>query len=179
MKKFSLSLIIALISFAGFSQEVEEEGSITSIVDDLRFRWYEHALKLKTYEGLIDYCRVKEFREMTVNMLDEIHHYDSSLYTIVQTKYDYSQDKEAAATLEDIETLEEAYKTRSFQKFLRNECMQRNEIARNAGRAGEDRNSKVVLDLEAELAAYVAEVTRQIDVVDDHIHHLDGFDQKY
>ncbi len=177
MKNFILAaLVLAISGTVAYGQESEPE--IVAIVDDLRYKWDDEAEGLKTYEGLLEYCRTKPYRDKITKLLDDIHHYDSTLYDIVRTKYDENEDPEAAATIEDIEKLELDYKTRSFRSFLLLECTKRNDLDRNAGRTGLDRNSPEVLALEKELANYVEQVTMQVDVVDEHIHHLHGLGAK-
>lgn len=175
MKKTLIFTLGVIVCSSMLFAQSESEEEIASIVDDLRYRWDEEADALKTYEGLVQYCRAKPYRDKITKLLDDIHHYDSTLYDIVKVKFAETQDPEAAATIEDIEKLELDYKTRSFRSFLLKECTIRNDLDRNSGAGGLDRNSEEVLALEKELASYVESVTVQVDVVDEHVHHLKGF----
>lgn len=141
------------------------------IIDDLTLEWDEAAVNLETYEGLRQYCRDRSYRDNTILLLNTIHHYDSSLYKIVTDKYASNQDAEAKATLDDIQTLELDYATKRFLTFLRNECMTFNDNERNKNIEGYD---EVVKEIENEMIEYVEAITRQIDTVDEHIHHLKG-----
>lgn len=154
--------------FRSFSQEVSDKN-IVEIVDDLTVRWDDAAKKLESHGGLSDYCRDKAYRDNTLDLLKSIHHYDSSLYAIVTQKYAENQDKEAKATLDDIATLERDYTTRSFIDFLRKECISYNDAERNKTMGT---YKKEIKEIEKELKKYVDAVTRQIDIVDDHVHHL-------
>jgi len=157
---------LILINFNAFSQE---EDDIVKIIDDLTLEWDELALKMENYEGLRDFCHEKVFRDNSVRLLDQIHHYDSVLYKIVREKYDDHGNKEAKKTLDDIEELESAYTTREFLVFLRKECVTINDIEMNkaAGSYQKDTNK-----LEKEAQKFLTEITEQIDLVDEHVHHL-------
>lgn len=153
-------------------QEKEEEKDIVTIIDELRYKWDEEAVKLETYEGLRDFCRVKPYREETIDLLDKIHHYDTTLYFTVVNKYNIDQNAEAKATLEDIEELEKDYRTQSFLQFLHKECNSFNDIEKNFGRSKGPEYEKRVADLENEMIKYVESITELVDVIDEHVHHL-------
>ncbi len=179
MKKISLlSIFILLASFSSYSQnkykklKEDESKNIVAIIDELTVSWDTEAANLKTYEGLKSYCRTKPYRDKMVGLLDKIHHYDTSLYMIVNAKYYDKQDPQAEATLKDIEELEKDYTTRSFLKFLHLECNTLNDIERNTGKEKDATYNKEVKRLEKELVRYVDEITRQIDLIDEHVHHL-------
>ena len=105
-------------------------------------------------------------------MLDEIHHYDTLLYGIVTRKYNADKDKEAKATIDDIETLEVEYTTRAFKQFVHKECNTYNEIENNYGASKGEEYQTEVKALEEELQKYVVSITRRIDIIDEHVHHL-------
>ena len=138
-----------------------------------RKRWDENAEKLKTYEGLNRFCRDRFYRQRITDLLDNIHHYDTLLYGIVTRKYANSKDAEAKATLKDIEELESDYKTLAFKQFIRDECELSHEIESNFGHEHGSKYEKERGKLEAELEKYVDEITELIDVIDEHVHHLD------
>lgn len=160
-----------LLMFACVMTSYAQEEDIVKIIDDLTLEWDESAIKLETYEGLTKYCRDRSYRDNTILLLNQIHHYDSSLYKIVKEKFGTTGDEEAKATLDDIETLEMDYATKRFLSFLRKECMALNDNERNKNMSGYD---EMVQELEAELIEYVEAITRQIDTVDEHVHHLKG-----
>lgn len=169
MQRITL-LLLLLISYSTFAQENE---GIVKIIDDLRYSWDDEAVKLQSYKGLGDFCSNSVYRKKIIKMLDDIHHYDTLLYGIVTRKYDANKDPEAKATLDDIDILEVDYKTISFRKFIHQECNTYNEIENNLGRAKGPEYEKEVKELEDELIKYVAEITKQIDTIDEHVHHLD------
>lgn len=155
-------------------QKQKEDKDIVTIFDDLRENWDQEAVKLETYEGLKDFCRIKPYRENVIELLDNIHHYDTTLYQTVKAKFDLDQNPEAKATLDDIEELEKDYRTRSFLKFLHKECNTFNDIERNYGRSKGPEYEKEVTKLEKEMVKYVEAIKELVDVIDDHIHHLKG-----
>lgn len=165
----TIFLLLFLMSFNAFSQE---EAKIVKIIDDLRYAWDEEAEKLETYQGLGDFCRNSIYRNKIIGMLDDIHHYDTLLYGIVTRKFNANKDPEAKSTIDDIETLEVEYTTKSFRRFIHKECNTYNEIENNLGAAKGSEYKKEVKELEIELKKYVIEITKQIDLIDEHIHHL-------
>lgn len=170
MKLKTLLLLLFFVSFSSFAQENESE--IVKAIDDLTLRWDSEAEKLQTYEGLASFCAHSTYRNMITEMLDEIHHYDTLLYGIVTRKFKKDKDKEAKATLDDIETLEVDYTTKSFRIFIRKECQTYNDIERNLGAEKGEEYEEEVGALEVELSKYVIEITKQIDLIDEHVHHL-------
>jgi len=170
MKSIFCSLIVLIFAFTSFSQENEAE--VVKAVDDLTIKWDNEALKLQTYKGLGSFCGNSVYRKEIIDMLDEIHHYDTLLYGIVTRKFAKNQDGEAKATLDDIETLEADYTTKAFRRFIHKECNTFNEIENNLGREQGAEYKKEVKALEKELKKYVIEITKQIDLIDEHVHHL-------
>ena len=169
--KHRLILLLCLSCFFLMTRAQEKDENIVTIIDNLTIQWDNSAENLRTYEGLMDYCRTKAYRDNTILLLKQIHHYDSALYRIVQGKFQMSEDPEAKATLDDINTLETDYTTGAFLMFLRQECTALNDNERNKTM---DDYKKVSKELEKEMKKYVEAITKQIDVVDEHIHHLKG-----
>lgn len=169
MKK--INFLIIPFCFIFFNATAQDED-IVKIIDDLTIEWDTGAEKLGTYDGLKEYCRIKPYRDKTIKLLDKIHHYDTVLFQIVTSKYDTDKDPEAKATIADIETLEVDYTTRSFLVFLRQECQEYNYIENNLGRSKGEEYEKDVKALEDELGKYIAAITKRIDTIDEHVHHL-------
>ena len=165
-------VILLLFIFCSTTILAQDDSEVVKKVDDLRYSWDDEALKLETYKGLGEFCKNSSYRKQIIGMLDEIHHYDTLLYGIVTRKYENGKDDEAKATLDDIETLEADYTTKAFRKFIHQECNTFNEIENNLGRAKGPAYEKEVKKLENELKKYVAEITKQIDIIDEHVHHL-------
>lgn len=170
MKAISLLTILCLFTFCAFSQE--DEAGVVKAVDDLTIKWDNEAEMLQTYEGLGSFCGESQYRKKIIEMLDEIHHYDTLLYGIVTRKFTNNKDPEAKLTLDDIETLESDYTTKEFRRFIHQECNTYNDIERNLGSEKGKEYKEEVKALEDELKKYVIEVTKQIDLIDEHVHHL-------
>lgn len=168
--KIASLCFLTLMSFSLFSQESDTE--VAKTIDRLRYAWDEEAETLQTYAGLGEFCGKSAYRKEIIGMLDEIHHYDTLLYGIVTRKYNADKDKEAKATIDDIETLEVEYTTKAFKRFVHKECNTFNEIENNFGASkGEEYQAEVKV-LEDELKKYVISITRRIDIIDEHVHHL-------
>ena len=116
--------------------------NIVKVMDDLRANWDTRAAFLQSYGDLENLCRNRDFRGDLVKLLDNIHHYDTTLYNIVKTKYADSNDPEAKATLEDIEKLERNYATQGFQMFIREECGEYNMVESSFGKEGDEYESE-------------------------------------
>ena len=151
---------------SSFAQE-----DIVKIIDDLTVTWDAKAEDLKSYDKLKDLCRDRGYRTDIFDLLDKIHHYDTTLYNTVTSKYDASKDKEARATLDDIENLEREYTTRAFRKFIHQECNEYNMVENSFGKEGEEYELERKR-VESELVKYVTSITSQIDLIDEHVHHL-------
>ena len=92
---------------------------------------------------------------------------------IVKSKYDQNQDKEAGETLKDIEMLESEYSTESFKYFITNECGELKIIRESFDPATARQYEKDIRKFERELVKYISSITYRIDIIDEHIHHLD------
>ena len=164
-----LSIFLIIICFFVSAQD---EKNIVTIIDDLTAKWDKQAVDLQKYIGLRYYCTADVYRDKTIGLLDDIHHYDTLLYGIVTRKYEGTKDKEAEATLKDIVTVEAEYTTPNFKAFLKKECEGFTDIEENYGKQDGSKYYKEVEKLEKELAKYVITITKRIDLIDEHIHHL-------
>ena len=169
--KVPIFLFLALfISTIGFCQSQKKD--IVKIIDDLPQRWDNVADGLETYGGFKKFCRTRDFRVNTIDLLNQIHHYDTILYQTVSEKYKSDNDPEAKATLDDIDVVEVDYSTASFLDFLHAECGDINDINRNFSREEGEEFEIEKERIENELEKYVESITQRIDNIDEHIHHL-------
>ena len=168
MKKI-LILTFSLIPFLPFAQK---QNNIVEVIDGLRYKWDASAINLKTYQGIQEFCLNEDYQRKTTNLLDDIHHWDTTLYFIVQEKFDESQDKEAKETLIDIEKLEMEYSTIKFKQFIIDECGQLKVIEESFDQSTVKQYEKGIKKFEKELIKYVDNITYRIDIIDEHIHHL-------
>lgn len=166
--KYLATFCLVISSFLVSAQEED----IVKIIDDLTIKWDKQAERLASFNGMKYYCTSEEYRANTVGLLDKIHHYDTLLYQIVSEKYDGSSDKEAQQTLKDILTVETKYTTPNFIAFLSEECAKFKQIGEEYGREDGSKYYKEVEKLEKELTKYVVNVTNRIDLIDEHVHHL-------
>lgn len=168
MRKLASTILILVSSFA----YAQEETNIVQIIDGLRVQWDEAAIGLKDYQGIQNFCATAAYRLETTQLLDAIHHWDTTLYFIVQSKYEASEDPEAIATLQDIELLETEYSTQNFKVFIENECDIIDEIENSFGEKSIKRHEKDIKEFEKELVKYLNSITYRVDIIDEHIHHL-------
>jgi len=154
-----------------YGQILAQSEDIVKIMDDHRTDWDTKVQFLRTYDDLKNLCRNRDFRSDLIRLLDQIHHYDTTLYNIVKFKYANNADPEAKATLDDIEKLERDYATLGFRNFVQTECSEYNMVENSFGKEGDEYEAEKKR-VRIELNKYVASITRQIDLIDEHAHHL-------
>ncbi|MEQ9424622.1 MAG: hypothetical protein RJQ09_09410 [Cyclobacteriaceae bacterium] len=170
MKSIALLLLIAICcTVPAWGQSGDED--IAEIIDQLTVRWDAQAEGLMKYENLKNLCRNRDYRYDLIELLDKIHHYDTTLYFVVTKKFETDQDPEAKATIDDIITLEADYTTLNFKNFIHQECNNYNMVENSFGKEGPEYEEERNL-VEEELSAYVTTITRRIDIIDEHVHHL-------
>ena len=163
----AVSILLALVHSGG-----AQEKSIVTIIDDLTIKWDRTAIELRTYQSIQNFCEDVEYRAYTTDLLDKIHHWDTTLYFIVQNKFDINQDKEAAATLRDIETLETDYTTEKFKGFIQEECETLKVIESHFDPERVKKYENEIKSFEKESNRYILSITERIDIIDEHVHHL-------
>lgn len=164
-------LFTCFILFFGISS-LAQETKIVDVIDNLTVRWDQGAINLKSYQGIQEFCLDEDYKNETTFLLDEIHHWDTSLYFIVQRKFEENEDEEAMETLRDIEKLESDYSTINFKNFIENECTQLKIIQDNFDQKKVKQYEKDIRKFEKELVKYIDNITYRIDIIDEHIHHL-------
>lgn len=167
-------VLLLLISLPLLGQKKTKD--IIFIMDELRTAWDIEALKMESYEGMKEYCHSKAYRKDVLNLLRQIHHYDTTLYFTVTDKYDSKSDAEAKETLNDIMTLETDYTNKKFVSFLKKECEKVIDIEKNLAKKDSGGFDKDIAALEEELIQYIDAITERVDLVDEHIHHLKELD---
>ncbi|MEP2023965.1 MAG: hypothetical protein ABJH98_08240 [Reichenbachiella sp.] len=166
----STLVLIIIVSLQLVAQK--KANDIVFIVDELRTAWDIEALKMESYEGMKEYCHSKPYRNNVLDLLRQIHHYDTTLYFTVTDKYDANADAAAKETLDDIMTLEVEYTNKKFVAFLKKECDKVISIEKNLAKKDSGGFDKDIAALEEELIQYIDAVTERVDLVDEHIHHL-------
>jgi len=145
--------------------------NIGTKLEELTAQWDQEAEKLSTYEGLSQFCVDENYRAEMIGTLQGIHHYDSVLYEAIAQKVRYGGSSEMKKTMKDIEKLQKETSIKEFLNFLQEECVARNDIEKNARKTGEDKDGEVYI-LETELAKFVKHITKRVDVIREHVHHL-------
>ncbi len=174
-------LIFGFLSIAAihsFAQESSSEERLDEKIDQLTYAWDLEADKLSSYEGLQNLCADEKYRLEIFDLLREIHHYDTVLYDVLLKLSQRSKDREIKKTLHDIKKFEREYDMRKFIHYMREECVAMLEIEKNAedtrNEVGYSSYSSQVYLLETELIKYVKHVTKRVDKIRQHVHHLSG-----
>ncbi|XOV95302.1 MAG: hypothetical protein ACFHWX_11450 [Bacteroidota bacterium] len=176
MNKLIVSfLAFSLITVSTFAQE--DHKTLGKVIDDLSYKWDDEAKVLNNYDGLSKFCANEEYRLNIIQLLQDVHHYDSVLYQrLVKASRFGNESHEVKKTIEEIEKFEEGYDMKSFIHFLHTECSARNEIEHNA----DDLKSEIniysydgqIYVLENELNKFVSHITKRVDHIREHVHHL-------
>lgn len=166
MKKITLTTY-----FLGFACLLFGQENVGQKIEELTTRWDSEAETLSSYEGLSRFCADQNYRGEMIETLNGIHHYDSVLYKTIEKKARFGGDAEMKKTLKDIEKIESTVSIKDFLRFLNEECGARNAIEKNAKKTGEDADGEIYV-LETELQRYVKQITKKIDLVREHVHHL-------
>ncbi|WP_339789291.1 MAG: hypothetical protein ACMVP2_27250 [Imperialibacter sp.] len=174
--QLTLISILASACITGLSAQSTDSVSIVKKFDELVLKWDLLAVELGQYEGLDKYCTDKSYQDNVIKTLEEIHHYDTLLYQTLAKKARYDKSAEIKKTLKQIEEFETEYKGPSFLKKLHDECVGRREIEKDYKETRNDIGMNSydgqVLVLEADLNKYVQHITRLMDHIEEHIHHL-------
>lgn len=165
-------ITVLSLLLAGLTSIAQEKVSIVMVIDDLTVRWDQTAIELKNYRGIHNFCDDDPYREKTIELLDQIHHWDTTLYFIVQEKFDTDKDEEAAETLRDIEKLETEYSTENFKLFIQDECAALKVIEEHFDQQTVRKFENEIKKFERESNKYINSITYRIDIIDEHIHHL-------
>ncbi|MBV6645640.1 MAG: hypothetical protein KI790_09335 [Cyclobacteriaceae bacterium] len=176
--KLKLLLITLITAYVVPATAQEDPASLPEKIDQLTYKWDTEAVKLKTYEGLSGFCKNVSYRQETIQLLNDIHHYDSLLYDRLKTLSRRSSNKEISKTLKEIEKFEQEYSMKKFIHFLHGECTAQKELEhdskdRRNDLGMESYDSQVIL-IEAELKKYVKHITKRADQIREHVHHLKG-----
>lgn len=173
MKKVLLTIIMASLVILILAQENEP---LEQKIDNITYDWDLKAKDIDNYEGLSKFCVSADYRKEIVTLLKAIHHYDSVLYHRLSKMVRYSDNNEVEKTLKDIERFEEGYSIKEFIHFLHNECDRRKEIEHNADKSKNDIGAESydgqIYLVETELDKFIKQVTRRIDNIRKHLHHL-------
>jgi hypothetical protein len=174
-----LALAVSCLFLAGSTYatgDQNESALLVSKFNDLTNQWALISYDLRTYDGLKKYCADHSFRRNVAETLNGIHHYDSLLYERLTVKARFSNNHEIKKVIHQIEAFETKYKASNFSKTLSEECSDQRSLEKNSDELRNDigmnsYDSQVIL-LEATLDKYVKNITKLMDHINDHIHHL-------
>lgn len=174
MKKVLFTVIAFTLFFCAMAQDATE--TLGQKIDELTYQWDEEAVGLNNYPGLSRFCTSAEYRGEIITLLQDIHHYDSVLYNRLSTAARFNNDHEIKSTLKEIEKFEGDYDMKSFIHFLHEECELRNEIEHNAEELKNDIGANSydgqIYIIETELNKYIKHITKRVDNIRKHVHHL-------
>ncbi len=173
MKRIYLIVITSTLLFSAQAQETKTLGAT---IDELTYNWDTEAENLNSYDGLTEFCVNTEYRVGIVELLNEIHHYDSVLYDRLVKAQRFKKDKEIEKTLKEISKFEDQYSMKNLIHFLHEECDIRKDIEKNADESrndlGANSYSGQIYIVETELNKYIKHITKRLDHVREHVHHL-------
>ncbi|MBR10201.1 MAG: hypothetical protein CMP48_21235 [Rickettsiales bacterium] len=176
MKNMVVLLILLAVSNVSYSQ-IKPVG-IEKEFEELTAHWHQISDLLSTYNGLSDFCVTPEFRNESIKVLSTIHHIDSLILDLMHDPTSSLQvsKKEREKTIDEIEKFEQEYGIRSFIEFLKESCLTRNELEANAetlkNESGMYSYDGQVMMLETRLSKYLKHLTKKVDMIAEHIHHI-------
>ncbi|MEP0984111.1 hypothetical protein [Ekhidna sp.] len=161
-------------------------GSLTSLkaqnvedqYEELTNKWLEVSLALKNYDGLSQFCQNPEFREYSITILRDLHHFDSVIIDFLHepTTELLIGKKEYQKTLKDINNFEVKYSNQAFLNFLRESCITRNDLEKNKEELKKDIGMNSfdgqVLVLESGLSKYLKHIDKRILAIEKHMHMI-------
>lgn len=153
-----------------------DQESIGQAINDLSYSWDLEAGTLNSYQGLSRFCQSPEYRTEITDLLNNIHHYDSVLYDQLVKASRFNKDKEIEKTLQEIAEFEGEYGMKNFIDFLHKECANRNDIEKHSEELKNDIGSESyggqVYLVETELNKFIKQITKRVDNIRQHVHHL-------
>jgi len=175
-----LAIVIVLVAatFSCFAAQGTENDTtnIISKFDEISYKWDAVAEDLEKYQGLGSFCLQRDYRTRVIQLLEEVHHFDSLVYDKLKKISAYKESGEIRKTVKQIEELESEFSIKEFTSFLNKECRDRKAIEKtrddlkaNIGQDGYDGQQKL---LEGTLYRYIRHVTYLVDHIRKHIHHL-------
>lgn len=170
------SLLSIFLSAPAWSQTDESAETLSKEIDDLTYSWDLEADNLNSYDGLTKFCKDANYRKEITDLLNNIHHYDSVLYDRLVKAARFNKDKEIEKTINEISQFEDEYNMKSFIAFLHDECSNRNDIEKHSEELkndiGDQSYSGQIYLIETELNKFIKQITRRVDNIRVHVHHL-------
>lgn len=178
-KPFLLLLLSAFyLSVTVSAQDTSKNKLIEDQFDDLASSWLEESGRLKTYQGVQQYCANKEYRQSVDATMQKIHWYDSLILSKLTdhdtyVKWNQKQEKKA---VKDISEMENDFGIKQFHEHMRETCRFRNQIEKGdqevSAELGVDAHDGQVLIFESLLRKYLNKIDKLVLRIDDHLHVL-------
>ena len=174
IKRSFSALIICLLVIPALAQESGQELRLA--IDEVTYQWDQYAYEIDDWNGLTLFCKNDDFRKEILGLMNDIHHYDSALYVGLKKIQRQSSNREVNKTIHEIEQFETEYSIKDMIRFMHQECRDRKEIVNKedelkADLGMESYDGQIML-VEKELASYVKHVTKKIDNIREHAHHI-------
>ncbi|MFT4737425.1 MAG: alkyl hydroperoxide reductase subunit AhpF [Cyclobacteriaceae bacterium] len=174
IRGFQFLLLLTLALHTVLAQE--EKESIGEAIDRVSFDWDTQAVELEYYAGLTKFCKDAEYRTSIIELMSEIHHFDSLLYEKALVAQSRSDDKEIKKLIKEIEGFEGKYSFHDFIHFLKEECDGLKKLEKNSEdlntATGEESLDGQIYIIEVEMQRYVKHLTKRVDHIRKHVHHL-------
>jgi len=171
-------LIICGLLLSSLALKAQESGeTLGRKISDITFKWDLESIALNSYDGLLTFCNDKEYRYGVIDLMREIHHYDSMLYDrLIKANRISSSNKEINRAIKEIEKFEKEYSAKKFIAFLREECMNASDIEKNSRDlknelASESYDGQILI-IENLLNKYIKHITKRLDHIRKHVQHL-------
>jgi hypothetical protein len=179
--KINLTILFLLAASFAFAQKKDSKKEVYALEKDydlLVVAWEKLSVDLKTYSGLQTYCKSDEYKKSTINILEQIHHYDTLILEVMSSTEALAKldEKEKASTLKEIEKFESEYSVLAFIAKLTAECKYSREIEKDKKYSKSDIGANSydgqILLLETDLSKFIKHIDSRVEHIDDHIHKL-------
>jgi hypothetical protein len=174
MKPVKLT-VLAFFLAIGFSANAQDTKTLYEKFDLLAADWLKVSGEMKTYSGLEYYCRIPAYRSNTLELLHQIHSYDSLILEVTNdpNRIASPNEKELKNTLKDITKMEEEYSLVEFKNQLKSSCDFRKDIEKNKESSKNDFADESydgqILILETEIRKYLRHIDNLVLKIDDHL----------
>lgn len=185
MRSFILVTLLfvcgALTPSALYAQRAHKQVKIdpkeaVRLFDKVAIEWLELSDELGTYAGLGEYCKNKEYKNYVMDVLDELHHYDTLIYQVLSEKALERSNHELKVTLHEIEKVEDVFKPRNFKRKLNEDCKLRRSLERSYDDIKNDIGMESYdgknLILENDIYTYMHKISHLVKLIEKHIHHI-------
>lgn len=165
-------VLLSMGSKAQISEAIDHLDSLTE-------EWESISADLADYDRLSLYCDYSKYKKKAVAVLQEIHHYDTTLIDIL---YETHVDNK---TMHQIEHFEHDLTIDNFIGHLKHECVDRQQVEKRRRKIGtnkdfgEESYSAERYVVETEIVRYIHRVNRKIEHLKDNVHHLDIYREEY